>query len=65
MLPPPEVEQLRLFPAAQVAIDDPLDDTGYKNDTLRLTGEELLASIRAVQGENNLHLFDRLDKYHA
>ena len=61
MLPPPEVEQLRLFPAAQVAMDDPLDDTGYKNDALRLTGDELLANIRAVQGENNLHLSDKLD----
>ena len=61
MLPPPEVEQLRLFPAAQVAMDDPLDDTGYKNDALRLTGDELLANIRAVQGENNLHMSDKLD----
>lgn len=61
MLPPPEVEQLRLFPTAQVAMDDPLDDTGYKNDTLRLTGDELLANIRAVQGENNLHLSEKLD----
>ena len=61
VLPPPLVEQTRLFPAAQVAMDDPLDDTGYKNDALRLTGDELLANIRAVQGENNLHLSDKLD----
>ena len=61
VLPPPEMEQLRLFPVAQVAMDDPLDDTGYKNDTLRLTGDELFANIRAVQDENNLHLSDKLD----
>lgn len=61
VLPLPEMEQLRLFPVAQVAMDDPLDDTGYKNDTLRLTGDELLANTRAVQDENNLHLSDKLD----
>lgn len=65
MFPPLEMEQLCMFLAAQIAIDDPLDDTGYKNDTLRLIGDELLESIHAVQGENNLHLSDRLDKYHA
>lgn len=65
VLPPLEMEQLRMFLSAQIAIDDPLDDTGYKNDTLRLIEDELLESIRAVQGENNLHLSDRLDKYHA
>lgn len=50
-----------MFPTAQIAMDDPLDDTGYKNHTIRLIGDELPANICAVQGENNLHLSDRLD----
>lgn len=61
LLPPPDGEQLRMFPSAQRSLFDPLDDTGYKNDNLRLNGDELLANIRAVQGENDLHLSDKLD----
>ena len=59
--PPAEVEQLRLFPDAKPSADEDVDDTGYKNEDLRLTGGELLANIRAVQSENNLHLSDKLD----
>ena len=39
---------------------EPEDDTGYKNDTVRLTSEELLANIRAIQAENNIHQSERL-----
>ena len=56
-----EEEQLRMFPDPQRISLDPIDDTGYKNEALRLTADELLANIRGVQGENNIHLSDRLD----
>ena len=45
----------------QISAFDSDDDTGYKNESLRLTADELLANIRGVQGENNIHLSDRLD----
>lgn len=54
-------EQMRMFPDPQLSIFDAIDDTGYKNEALRLTADELLANIRGVQGENNIHLSDRLD----
>ena len=54
-------EQMRMFPDPQLSIFDVIDDTGYKNEALRLTADELLANIRGVQGENNIHLSDRLD----
>ena len=54
-------EQMRMFPDPQLSIFDAIDDSGYKNEALRLTADELLANIRGVQGENNIHLSDRLD----
>ena len=39
---------------------EPEDDTGYKNEPVRLTSEELLANIRAIQAENNIHQSERL-----
>ena len=56
-----EEELLRMFPDPQRISLDPIDDTGYKNENLRLTADELLANIRSVQSENNIHLSDRLD----
>ena len=47
----PKEEQLSMLP---VQPQEPEDDTGYKNDTVRLTSEELLANIRAIQAENNI-----------
>lgn len=57
---PPQNEQISLFPEPQVTFADPLDDTGYKNESVRLNADELLRNIRAVQSENNLHLSDHL-----
>lgn len=54
---PPGEEQLSMLPAQP---QEPEDDTGYKNDTVRLTSEELLANIRAIQAENNIHQSERL-----
>ena len=57
---PPQNEQISLFPEPQVTFADALDDTGYKNESVRLNADELLRNIRAVQSENNLHLSDHL-----
>lgn len=57
---PPAQEQLSLFPAPQMSLDEVIDDTGYKNEAVRLTAEQLLANIRGIQAENNIHLSDRL-----
>ena len=59
----PEVEQISLFPDPQLSVDDLLeDDTGYKNESVLLTDEELLFNIRAIQTENNIHVSDHLVK---
>ena len=57
---PPAQEQLSLFPAPQMSLDEVIDDTGYKNEAVRLTAEQLLANIRGIQAENNIHLSERL-----
>ena len=51
---------MSLFPAPQMSLDEVIDDTGYKNEAVRLTAEQLLANIRGIQAENNIHLSDRL-----
>lgn len=33
---------------------DPTDDTGYKNEAIGLSDEQLLANIRQIQGQNNI-----------
>lgn len=35
---------------------DPLDDTGYKNESVELTDEQLLDNIRTLQSQNNIKL---------
>ena len=57
---PPQSQQLSLFPDPQTALDDALDDTGYKNENVRLNADELLKNIRAIQSENNIRLSDNL-----
>ena len=53
----PKEEQLSMLP---VQPQEPEDDTGYKNEPVRLTSEELLANIRAIEAENNIHQSERL-----
>ena len=42
--------------------DDIYDDTGYKNETVMLTDEQLLHNIRKIQSENNIKLSPNLVK---
>lgn len=40
--------------------DDLLSETGYKNETIELTDEQLLDNIRTIQNENNIKVSDKL-----
>ena len=57
---PPAEEQLTMFPAPQVSMDEALDNTGYKNEAVLLDDARLLENIRTIQSENNIHLSDKL-----
>lgn len=41
---------------------DPADDTGYKNEAIELTDEQLLKNIHSVQTQNNIKLSPALTK---
>lgn len=40
--------------------DELLNETGYKNETIALTDEQLLDNIRSIQNENNIKVSDKL-----
>ena len=42
--------------------NDEIDDTGYKNELLELTDEQLLQNIHNIQSQNNIRLSDKLVK---
>jgi len=41
--------------ATQVELLDLINDSGFKNEALQLTDQELLQNIRALQAEANIH----------
>ena len=51
-------QQIRL--AMTEGEDDLLSETGYKNETIELTDEQLLDNIRTIQNENNIKVSDKL-----
>ena len=55
----PVQQQLSLFPPAQISfdnlVDDLVDDTGWLNESLLLTDEQLIHNIRDVQQRNDIH----------
>jgi len=51
-------QQIRL--AVTEDEDDLLSETGYKNETIELTDEQLLDNIRTIQNENNIKVSDKL-----
>ena len=51
-------QQIRL--AVTEDEDDLLSETGYKNESIELTDEQLLDNIRAIQNENNIRVSDKL-----
>lgn len=44
--------------ATQVELQDLINDSGFKNEALQLTDQELLQNIRALQAEANIHQSD-------
>ena len=55
----PDVEQTKMKDTAEADLDD---DTGYKNEELDLTDEQLLQNIHKIQSENNIKLSPSLVK---
>ena len=46
--------------ATQVELQDLINDSGFKNEALQLTNQELLQNIRTLQAEANIHQSDKL-----
>lgn len=46
--------------ATQLELQDLINDSGFKNEALQLTDQELLQNIRALQAEANIHQSDKL-----
>ena len=46
--------------ATQVELQDLINDSGFKNETLQLTEQELLQNIRTLQAEANVHQSEKL-----
>ena len=51
---PSSNQQISLFPPDQISMDE-VDDTGYLNEMLQLTDEQLLKNIRDVQQDNEIY----------
>lgn len=58
-------EQMSFFASEQRSIFDPVDDTGFLNERIRLSDDEILENIRTIQTENNIRLSDSLIKSHG
>lgn len=60
---PDHDQQLSLLPDApdeQMELRDLMAEMGLKNESLRLTDDQLLQNIRTIQQENNIHQSDSL-----
>ena len=57
-------QQLSFVPidedAAQLELQDLINDSGFKNEALQLTDADLVQNIRALQAESNIHQSDKL-----
>ena len=49
----------------QTSLFDPVDETGFLNEWIRLDDEALLQNIHAIQTENNIRLSESLVKTHG
>lgn len=54
--------QLTFDTAEEMEIYDPLSDTGYKNEVVELTDEQLLNNIQKLQSQNNIKQSASLNK---
>lgn len=65
---PGRSEQLSLFSSeipseeesVQLELQDWIDDSGFKNEALQLTDEQILRNIQALQNESNIHQSSQL-----
>ena len=65
---PGRSEQLSLFSSeipseeesVQLELQDWIDDSGFKNEVLQLTDEQILRNIQALQNESNIHQSSQL-----
>ena len=58
-------QQMTIIPAGEddsIDIYDPMDDTGYKNEVVELSDDQLLNNIHKIQSENNIKLQKSLNK---
>ena len=55
----PVDQQISLFPPDQISMDE-VDDTGYLNEMLQLTDEQLLKNIRDVQQDRTTRFISPL-----
>ncbi len=58
----PKSEQQQLTLSALDDDYDPLNDTGYKNEAIELSDEQLLSNIKTIQAQNNIKLSTALNK---
>ena len=59
----PDVSQITLgVTEEEIELYDPMDDTGYKNEVLELSDEQLLANIQTLQSQNNIKISPSLVK---
>lgn len=54
--------QLSFDNAEDMDLFDPLSDTGYKNEVVELSDEQLLHNIQKIQSENNIKLSASLNR---
>ena len=64
MLQPAE-EQLSFLPSDQLDFDDVVDETGFLNERIHLSEDDLLNNIHIIQTENNIRLSESLVKTHG
>ena len=64
-MPQPAEEQLSFLPSDQLDFDDVVDETGFLNERIHLSEEDLLNNIHTIQTENNIRLSDSLIKTHG
>ena len=59
----PDISQITLgVTEEEIELYDPMDDTGYKNEVLELSDEQLLANIQTLQSQNNIKISPSLVK---
>lgn len=49
----------------EIELYDPANDTGYKNEIVQLSDEQILQNIQTLQGNNNIKLSSNLVKIWA